>query len=559
MIGLLKKLLYVFFIFIPVFLLAQRDDKVLHKLLDGKDYKKQIGIYDSLVKNLKSNNLPLSIEYMTMAIEIAKRNNNELMAAKSLNSRCKLYRHTSEFDKAEADLNEALPIFIKHNDKKWIVLEYTDFGNINTAKGIYDRAIAFYMKGLKIAEEINDHYSVAALNNNIGNVYYFEEKYTKAIEYYLKAYEMLKNIGDVKGSAMTLDNIGLIYSSLKQFEKALQYQTSALEIIKTLNDKQLLADSYMQLGGLYSEMKLHNKALEYFYKANTTYKETGTKYGLAQSGVNIGDVYRVKHQYKEAIAILNESYLMSKNIGSLGVSQSAAQNLYQTYEDMNDYKSAYKYYKEYVKLKDSVFNEESLDKINELSTKYETTQKLKEIEILTKDKELNATKLKQKNTLNTFLFSGIALVIALLSLLFYRFKEKQKANNLLEEKNNAIHEQKVLLEKKQDEILDSINYAKRLQGAILLSEKDLGTHFKEIFVLYKPKDIVGGDFYWFSESEHHKILAVADCTEHGVPGGFMCMIGYESLQDVALRKEITTPSQALRSLDIKITDSLNKS
>jgi serine phosphatase RsbU (regulator of sigma subunit) len=144
-------------------------------------------------------------------------------------------------------------------------------------------------------------------------------------------------------------------------------------------------------------------------------------------------------------------------------------------------------------------------------------------------------------------------------------KEEAQANalkhleGLVAERTRDLKHQKELIEEKQTQIIDSINYAKRLQQAILISEQDLGKHFKEIFVLYKPKDIVSGDFYWFSESESNKILAVADCTGHGVPGAFMCMLGNECLQDVALRKDIETTASALRSLDIKITDTLNKS
>ena len=146
-------------------------------------------------------------------------------------------------------------------------------------------------------------------------------------------------------------------------------------------------------------------------------------------------------------------------------------------------------------------------------------------------------------------------------------KEKEQAQEnalthlekLVAERTDTLLQQKTVIEEKQAEIIDSINYAKRLQQAILLSEQDLNKHFAEAFVLYKPKDIVSGDFYWFSESEKNKILAVADCTGHGVPGGFMCMLGFESLQDVALRKEIETTSSALTSLDTKITETLNKS
>ena len=109
-------------------------------------------------------------------------------------------------------------------------------------------------------------------------------------------------------------------------------------------------------------------------------------------------------------------------------------------------------------------------------------------------------------------------------------------------------------EKKNKEIVDSINYAHRIQQAILLPESEIRKEFADAFVLLKPKDIVSGDFYWFAESKENKLLALADCTGHGVPGGFMSMLGFEILQDVILREEIHTTGQALEFLDKKVSD-----
>ena len=166
---------------------------------------------------------------------------------------------------------------------------------------------------------------------------------------------------------------------------------------------------------------------------------------------------------------------------------------------------------------------------------------------------------------------------SVLFLIFMTVSVTDKINSYIKEKNEAqenalkhleglvadrthdLKHQKELIEEKQKQIIDSINYAKRLQQALLVPEKELGKSFTEIFVVYKPKDIVSGDFYWFSESDNNKILAVADCTGHGVPGAFMCMLGNECLQDVALRKDIETTASALKSLDTKITETLNKS
>ncbi|MBV6511196.1 MAG: Regulator of RpoS [Ignavibacteriaceae bacterium] len=107
-------------------------------------------------------------------------------------------------------------------------------------------------------------------------------------------------------------------------------------------------------------------------------------------------------------------------------------------------------------------------------------------------------------------------------------------------------------------ITDSINYAKRIQTAILPSAEDFQNLFPDSFLLFLPKDIVSGDFYWCGEHEGKKIVAVADCTGHGVPGAFMSMIGNTLLNDIVYAKQITIPDNILAQLDSGIIDELNK-
>ncbi|HEX7413285.1 MAG TPA: SpoIIE family protein phosphatase, partial [Bacteroidia bacterium] len=108
------------------------------------------------------------------------------------------------------------------------------------------------------------------------------------------------------------------------------------------------------------------------------------------------------------------------------------------------------------------------------------------------------------------------------------------------------------------DITDSINYAKRIQTAILIPESEIKKSFSDAFVLFNPKDIVSGDIYWFAESKYNKILVVADCTGHGVPGGFMSMLSFTILQETLLLEEVKTTAQALTYLDNKITETLNR-
>jgi serine phosphatase RsbU (regulator of sigma subunit) len=149
------------------------------------------------------------------------------------------------------------------------------------------------------------------------------------------------------------------------------------------------------------------------------------------------------------------------------------------------------------------------------------------------------------------------------------FLLKIQDNNLLKQKNDKIEIQtkEILiqnekLDKQNKNITASINYAKTIQQAILPSKQMMDKYF-ESFVIYRPKDIVSGDFYWFTTVEQTGkkdllFLAVADCTGHGVPGAFMSMIGSRLLNEIVNENNILQPSEILCQLNQKLRSALNQ-
>ena len=160
---------------------------------------------------------------------------------------------------------------------------------------------------------------------------------------------------------------------------------------------------------------------------------------------------------------------------------------------------------------------------------------------------------------------GLIIVFAGIVVLIIRERDKaqKKIQLYLEEELDArtsvVMKQKGEIELQNIEITDSINYAKRIQSSILPDIAKLKDSFKDAFILFHPRDIVSGDFYWFDKLEDDKfILVCADSTGHGVPGAFMSMIGSTLLQDIVTRKRISKPSQILSLLDKQIFSTLNQ-
>ncbi len=195
-------------------------------------------------------------------------------------------------------------------------------------------------------------------------------------------------------------------------------------------------------------------------------------------------------------------------------------------------------------------------KFAEYGMKYENEKKQKEIELLKKDKELKNEIIQTKNEAiqaqeNTIAFFIIGLLFAIV-LVFYIIRsniQRKKANTLLEKQKHQIEIQK-------QEITDSISYAKRLQTAILPDEKEITSHLPNSFVLYQPKDIVSGDFYFFKHKNKSSYVAAADCTGHGVPGAFMSVVCSEKLNQAVTEKN--APSEILNILNQLVKHTLKQ-
>lgn len=530
----------------------------LEKKLQGLEPLSQVRIYDSLTGHNVNNDPVFAIECANKSLAILEELKKERGIAHVLDNRAKAYKSIGEFDKALKDLDRAYRINEKLKDKVAQIGVLIDIGNMHYMKGSYETSVGYYLKAMKYAEDTKDLESQAMATNNIGNVYFGMSKFDKAVEFYERAYKTYKKLGNEKKAALTLDNIGLIYLNQEKYDIALLYQVNALAMVEKLDDKRLLAEVLMNIGITNNGLKRYDNAHRYFNRSVKIYNEMDSKPGLSICYINIGDTYRSEKKYKEAIAILEEGMKIAEEMGAKSNLKETARSLSEVYEDMGRNDKALEYYKVFTALKDSIFTLESANQVNELSAKYETEKKQKEIELLKKDKDLNDVKLKNQRTATLSLIAGIVLILLVLGLMIYRYKEKQKANVVLEEKNTAINEQKELITEKNKEITDSINYARRIQDAMLPSHKILNEYFKENFVFYKPKDIISGDFYWATRKGDMVFIAAADCTGHGVPGALMSMIGISFLRQVINEMNITDPAQVLNRIHEMVLSALNE-
>lgn len=278
----------------------------------------------------------------------------------------------------------------------------------------------------------------------------------------------------------------------------------------------------------------------------------------------------------KAKKFIDQSLSLSQDLGKKNSYKNALGNLADFYLAKSDYKKAYESYVDYTKMKDSIFNEQLANKIHSLTQNFEIEQKELEIANLQKEQALQTVKLQKRERTKPTVISGKVHVgrgsvidVAGDILCHQKLPFKAKANRELSEKNHLIIKQKKdvefqkeLVEEKNNENTDSINYAKRIQEAILPGDETINNLLGNGFVFFRPKDVVSGDFYFLDQvvQKDKKItfIAAVDCTGHGVPGAMVSMLGYNGLKRANQEFHLYDPAKILDRLCELIAESFSQ-
>ncbi len=508
---------------------------------------------------MTEGNYEQATQSANQAQQLARKLNYKNGIAASYNNLGSICLYTGDYEKALINHQNSLNIRIEMGDKRGIAVSYNNIGNIYFSQGYYEKSLESHLKNLKISETISDKQLMAAAYNNMGGIYNILGNYGKGLDNFSKSLKISERIEDKKGMSNSNVGIGNALEKLGNYDGALESHLKGLKINIEMGDRQGISMCYNNIGNIYEKLSKHDMALKYQLKALEINKEIGGKQGIATSYNNVGNILSKTNKLEQAYDYLRQSLILSKEIGSKDGVKEAYFSLSEFYNRKGDYKQAYYYHKLYSDIKDTLLNEQSGKQIAEMNSKYDSEKKDKEL--IKKDAEINkqhAETEKQNLQRNAFII-GFTLVLLLVFFIYRGYRQKQNANILLEGKNMLIEKQKLLVEEKNLKITDSINYAKRIQQAILPSQELIKSLLPESFIFFRPKDIVSGDFYWFAEKKDTLIIAVADCTGHGVPGAFMSMIGNTLLNEIVNVKNIYQPAKILNELNNGIVNILHQS
>lgn len=409
-------------------------------------------------------------------------------------------------------------------------------------------AMERFLSALEMAEALPDSNLMASIIGNIGILYEEQNDFEKALELHSKCLAIAKDIDDQRLVANTLNNIALIYNYQGQLVKAESYAKRCLTMRKQMTDALGEAQALNLLGIIASGEGDPSSADSLFRIALRIYDAAENNWGIAMVLGNLGDVAVDNDNYNEAVDFCEKSLLLSVQ-HQLEWEAPACKCLARAFTGLNDAKKSNKYWIRFTNLQDSLHQADMENDISILEQRYnhEKEQALSEAEIK-----------RQRQLRNASVGMGM-MALLLFFMAFNNYRNKQRDNELLEQKNQEISEQKEVIEEKNLHITDSIRYAQSLQQAILPKDAAFEGRFQKSFIFYRPKDIVSGDFYWLENVNDTTFIAVADCTGHGVPGAMVSMVGYQGLNKAVREKQLTKPSEILQSLSDHVEEQFEKS
>ncbi len=519
----------------------------------GKEYY-SIGEYDT------------SIFYFSQALKLVPNSDKEKKASLIIKI-AKSYNALEEIKLAIHYYQVANRLFMQFtpNPEKSADL-FKDMGRAYYENAQYDSAMIYYMQAKDLYEKNNiynhDH---GVLFHYIGSVFKRQDKMDKACEYY----QMQIDYGiKYEFPEIVAEGTYLQVSCYDNDTLRLYQDLKALRMYEDLEDENMIGMMYNNVAVAYYALGNLDSAY-YFQNLNLEYERaSGAKSHMSLGLANMASLLIEMKKYKEAEKLLIEAEEIALQTESKKYLQ--LERVYGTYSDLNyalgNYKAAYEYIYLRYAYEDSAMDQEHQNAIHEMELAYETEKKEAEIaklELSNKkeqyDRELAEAESARQSANNKIYLIGGLVMMLLMIFAFFKWRESKKQQAIISEQKYKVEQQKELIEEKNKDITDSMIYASSIQQAIITSEEYINSMFKEFFVFYKPRDIVSGDFYWAHQTaDGKKLIAVGDCTGHGVPGAMMSMLGSAFLNEIVIEGKEFEPGKILDKMRNQIKSAMGK-
>lgn len=516
------------------------DTDSLQKLLSTTKSSERIAILSKLTWTLRDSNLRQALDYGLRNLTLIQEEKQEKLLAQANN---------------------------------YVGIIYRNMGD-------YPQAMSYYYKALRFSQKHDLPLQKAYSYNNIGEILKLQNNLTDAEVNIRRAIELFAQIKNERGEAYGFLRLGEVLQQQKRYEEAMKAFFNAHDIREGIVINSNLDVVLHRIGVLYGKQGKYADAMSFLRRALNLNVDKQDIRGVCSMQNDIASIYLLQNNLPEVIKFAKQSLKQATLIKAKPIICTSAKLLQQTYAKQQNFTKAYDYQQIYIDTMDDFLSEQRGNQMDALRFSHQLEKKQAELNLKNKDILLLQQAQKQHNLRRNLvyaLFAAIFLLVSFMTLLFRGNQRKQRANFLLQNRNQEIAEknyeiivQNKELHSQQEEIraqhdsielqnrhiTQSIKAAKTIQEAILPQAERIRSLFERYFVIYRPRDVVSGDFYWAGKVGNKRIVGAIDCTGHGVPGAFMSMIGYALLNEIINTKKITNPGEVLTQLREEVKQAL---
>ncbi|MBK6833768.1 MAG: tetratricopeptide repeat protein [Bacteroidetes bacterium] len=508
------------------------------------------------------SNYSLAKLHLKNALVISKKHALPKEEIVALNYLGYVFWHESDYDNALNYHAKALTIASQNNiissDKAFT---YLMLGNDHYDLGDYSKTSENYFQALKLFETNGDTTGIIQTHNRLSKLYFKLGDLKNAQLQAKIAGQLNKNTNYIRETAVTDNNFGNIAIEQGKPDSALSFFTTTLLNFTTCGDiigqsvaSINLGDTYLSLYGKNkTSTSLLDSAFIYYNKSYLLNKGVSNKFGMIYGLWGMGDIAYLKGENDKAIQYFNTALTTAVNISAKSEECNLYWKIFESYKAKGDKDNAFLYLEKYATLQKAVGKESQTKALLRQENKYEIEKSISE-----KNAEIEKEKLlaSEKNKWKNIIIIGVLIVAILLGYAVYTSIKRLK---IIASKNNLINKINTELTVQRKEITDSITYARRIQEAILPSEKTIKKYLPQSFILYKPKDIVAGDFYWLEEKDDTILIAAAACTGHGVPGAMVSVVCSNALYRSVNEFGLIEPGEILDKTRELVIETFSKS
>jgi serine phosphatase RsbU (regulator of sigma subunit) len=495
-------------------------------------------------------------KYALKSLELSAKHNHISGIGDAYNSLGVLYYYEADYEKSKRYFELSADAYGKSYYKIGKVDAFNNIGNIYYMQGNFPKALESYYKAIKILKEIGNKNEEAPTLANISNIYEIQKKYQESIRITYEAISLRDSVNDKAGIAGDLNNLAMIYKAQNKSDQTIYYLNKSLKIYEQLNDLDGIAMVCGNIAEYYNQINNYNVAIKYASRAieiaerldledlkSSCYNIIGSSY------LNSRDVKKAEYYFNKGLKIATEL----KNWEKISDAHGYLSELDLLKGNCND---AFMHFKFHKAAMDTMFNEESKTKLMQTEIQFEFDNKALILKAEQDKKDLIAKKeIQNQKFIRNGLIAGLSLVLIFTGVFFNQRNKIKKGKKISDELLISVSSQKTEVEKQRNivefqnkEILSSIEYAKRIQATILPPLKVVEKHLEDSFVLYIPKDIVAGDFYWMENAAQEEglvLIAACDCTGHGVPGAMVSVVCSNALNRTVKESNIIEPGLIL--------------